>query len=185
MSYQSISGLGALDAAVIQPTRPLCGNARNVQQGLKDLGFYSGPIDGILGKGSTSAIGAFSRARGIGNITWPNPVFCAELAKALDEANAPPPQVTPDGGVQPGSAIVTTPTGNTQVVAPSTNTPAPTPPEPWYAGDTGKIALMGGLGVTALLVVAVATGGRSSGEMTPNRRRRRIRRRGYRRNCGQ
>lgn len=40
--------------------------AKNIQKALKEAGFYSGPIDGKIGKRTKQAIMAFQKANGLG-----------------------------------------------------------------------------------------------------------------------
>lgn len=102
-----MASYGLTDSDRINPTaKASCGDAKAVQGALKDQGFYSGAIDGILGKGSVSAIAAFSKAKGIGNISWPNPTFCAKLREEqqkllvaeFERRNPPAPPQTQGGG---------------------------------------------------------------------------------------
>lgn len=100
-----MAGYGLTDSDRINPTaKASCGDAKAVQGALKDQGFYSGAIDGILGKGSVSAIAAFSKANNLGAISWPNATFCAKL-RSNQEAllngeyeRRNPPQQTQGGG---------------------------------------------------------------------------------------
>src|SRR4029078_1056849 len=51
---------------------------RDLQEALKTLGYNPGPIDGVFGATTESAVKAFQQARGItvdgivGNVTWIN-----------------------------------------------------------------------------------------------------------------
>lgn len=108
-----MASYGLTDSDAILPTKALCGSAKVVQSALKDQGFYNGQIDGILGAGSVSAIKAFSLAKGIGNKSWPDPVFCGKLKEQQNlllnseyEKRNPVVEPPPDGGVvsvTPGS----------------------------------------------------------------------------------
>ncbi|MBI5874898.1 MAG: peptidoglycan-binding protein, partial [Deltaproteobacteria bacterium] len=51
-------------------------DVKKIQQGLKEMDFYGGPVDGIFGGGTESAVKLFQRNKGleadgsVGSITW-------------------------------------------------------------------------------------------------------------------
>jgi len=138
----------------IRPVNGTCGDAKAIQGALKDLGYYSGAIDGILGKGSVSAITKFSSAKGIGNISWPTAVFCNALkdsqtafVRAQYDLKHPQP-VGPDGQVQPVG-----PGGQVQPVGPGGQV-AP-PGGGGEESSTRNYLLIGGFAVAAILGVVM------------------------------
>lgn len=181
--------LGLTDSDQIKPTSALCGSAKVIQSSLRDLGYYTGPIDGQLGSGSVAAISKFSVDKGLGKITWPNAAFCTALKKAMEEklaaafTAAHPTETGPGGGgdVVPGggSGQTTTPVvsgggGTTASGGQSGSTTAPT------EATSTKTYLWIGAGVLGLIGVCVIAFGMSKDdkEMRANRRgsRRRSRR---------
>ena len=108
-----MSGYGLTDSDRIVPSAKLCGDAKAIQSALKDQGFYSGAVDGVLGKGSVSAIAAYSKAKGLGTISWPNPTFCAALkadqekllVAEFERRNPPAPPPAQGGDGQPVSPV--------------------------------------------------------------------------------
>lgn len=177
-SYEPVSGLGGF--GLVDPgtvtTGALCGSAKNTQQALKDLGYYSGPVDGIWGSGTVSAIKAFSTSHNLGSKSWSDPTFCSALKAALALAAAPPP-VDQQGGS--GSPVVTPGPGGTVILNPGASPPPPAPaPAPSFWDENKKVALIGGgaIAVVALIAWAITKGDKQpqmvANKAGPKKRRR-------------
>jgi hypothetical protein len=100
---QSLSEHLSFELETSQPTlrRGSSGSAvKTLQAQLKPLGFDPGPIDGIFGSGTDSAVRAFQRARGIGVDGIVGPQTWATLyASAAPAPSKPsPPPSTGSGG---------------------------------------------------------------------------------------
>jgi len=146
-----MASYGMTDSDSINPSKPLCGDARAVQGALRDQGYYKGSVDGILGSGSVTAIKNFSLANGLGSKSWPDAAFCQKLREKQNLAlNAeyerrnppPPPEVGPGGG---GDIIPAPPSGG-QPVSPGSPNAAPPP----AAEDNTMLYVAGGVGVLAV-----------------------------------
>ena len=147
-----MASYGLTDSDAILPNAKLCGSAKVIQSALKDQGFYTGQVDGILGSGSVAAIKKFSLANGIGSKSWPDPVFCAKLREKQNlllnaeyEKRNPPPPPTPE---QPGA---NQPPG-------TLNQPPATPPAqpPVVAAEEDNtLFIAAGVGVLALAAVGL------------------------------
>lgn len=195
------ASLGLMDPDQIQPSKPLCGSAKIVQQALKDQGVYVGAIDGIFGSGSVSAL---KKATGA---TWPTPgPVCQKLKDAQTAlviaayaaANPPQPDIPPD--VPPPPVVVVTPGTQTGTEVPPTKPAAgggvtksagtaAAPPagadEPWYKAHWQWLAL-GGVVIVVGGIMVFAAGGdapaaATTAELKANRRRASRRRRNRRR----
>lgn len=70
-------------AATAEPLNPAA--VRNVQQRLRTLGFYRGPVDGAWGAGTQSAIERFQQGRGLQSTGQLNPATAQ--AMGLDPNN--------------------------------------------------------------------------------------------------
>ena len=120
--FGSTGWTGSIDPDTISPTdRPaLCGGAKTTQAALKDLGYYTGAIDGIFGSGSIRAMALFNQANGLPAVSWPTPAWCAQLAKVYHARfDAPPPVL--DQPVDPGQP---------QPIPGGSAVPVPIPPQP-------------------------------------------------------
>jgi hypothetical protein len=171
--YDEAATYGLTDSDRLVPNKALCGDPYAVQGALKDLGFYNGPIDGNLGKQSTSAMAAFSKAKGLGNVSWPNPTFCAQLKGEqmsliqleYEKRNPPKPVVDQNGNV----TVPPVQTGNQTVTPGSSSTPVVVPAE-----DKSRTYLMvGGFAFAGLLALGlVVYAAKGSGSLCPARSRR-------------
>lgn len=167
--FEEAATYGYTDPDRIVPSAKLCGDAKAVQSALKDLGFYNGAIDGVLGKGSASAMAAYSKARGIGNISWPNAVLCTQLRTDLDkliyqkydERHPPQPQGgQPGGAIDPGGTV--TPGGGT--VTPGQAAP---PVVDGSVDNTRTYLFVGGLAVFAVVGLGIVFALKSGGSPEP------------------
>lgn len=146
-----MANYGLTDSDRILPKNGSCGDVYAVQGALKDQGYYSGNIDGNLGKGSTAAIAAFSKAKGIGVISWPNATFCAKLREEqqkllvaeFEKRNPPPP---PEGGGQDGPIPI----------SPGGGQPIQAAPPVQVAPAQDNMMLYIGAGVIGLLAIGAA-----------------------------
>lgn len=147
-----------------------CGSKYGFQQMLQDLGYYKGPIDGVVGTGSLAAARAFSSASGVplGGSGGMSNQFCDALIAAWQTKMAPrpapapapapapsptsPPQAAPmttNGGQQPpsGGQVVTT-NGGVGPIEKAKNW--------WASASTGtKVAI--GIGGVALVGIVLYT----------------------------
>lgn len=146
-----MASYGLTDSDRILPKNGSCGDVYAVQGALKDQGYYSGNIDGNLGKGSTAAIAAFSKAKGIGAISWPNVTFCAKLREEqqkllvseFEKRNPPPP---PEGGGQDGPVPI----------SPGGGQPGQAAPPVQVAPADDNMMLYIGAGVIGLVAIGAA-----------------------------
>ncbi|MBI3331316.1 MAG: peptidoglycan-binding protein [Candidatus Omnitrophica bacterium] len=85
---QPAAGKGAGAAAAAKPT------TRQIQQALKNAGFYQGAVDGKSGSMTREAIKEFQRVHGladdgvVGKQTWAKLKAYADLSAGSDELNA-------------------------------------------------------------------------------------------------
>ena len=132
-AFQTDNGLeatGTLDAATIAAIQAALGEnpiltatITEVQQLLTELGYYTGPIDGVFSDELSNAIKAFQTDLGV----EPTGILDAATLQAIYQAG-----VTAGGGDQPPESTTTTTigTGTTIPVETTTTTLAPTPTTP-------------------------------------------------------
>jgi len=79
---------------------------REVQEALRDKGYYTGPIDGVLGPDSRRAIWNFQRDKGLPRTASLDPATMAALELAAGGSALPGP-TTGFGASEPSSRSVT------------------------------------------------------------------------------
>jgi peptidoglycan hydrolase-like protein with peptidoglycan-binding domain len=125
------------------PTRPVADVISDIQRELARRGFYDGPIDGVHGAKTGSAIREFEQAAGLKASAEPNAALLKAIARSnVKAAKAPPP--TPPTTVSTASRIVPPPPTPTTV---ATGAGRPVPP--------ARIESAAGPAVSSRRVIAV------------------------------
>lgn len=125
-----------------------CGSKYGIQTMLRDLGFYTGVVDGKIGPASQRAILSFAKARGISLVGGMTPAYCEALITAWKAKMQPPPKPRPEPTPEPTPEPA--PTEHVEL-PPENGEPPPTPPTKKPGLSTGaKVAI----GVGAAVVLA-------------------------------
>jgi len=169
-----------------------CGNKYGMQQMLQDLGYYTGPIDGIVATGTINAMKAFGTDAGVPIVGSLPDAWCQALMDAW-QAKMQAPQVVPVSTPPPPSNGTPPPpptngqVTNGQVTNGNGNGAATTNGAPqgpidkakswWDRQSTGvKVAMgLGGAAIVGLIIYALVGGGNKKKTYAANRRRRRYR----------
>lgn len=147
-----------------------CGDSFAVQQMLKDLGYYSGAIDGAIGSGTMLGLRNFATASGISYTpgTFPKGSVCSALMDAWSAAHQPQQLVSSSPAPAPVSRLLVNPS---VFFVPKTTREVVQTNAGWWGSLTTieKVAIVAG-SVLALGVVAKLL---TKKQAVANRRRRR------------
>lgn len=159
MSYTSVSGRSLGQPSGGSTRAPYCsdaGNATALQQMLTDLGYYLGPIDGVMSPGGPTyqAAQAFARSEGFDQYAPIGTAYCERLIERWEQqrssATTPP---VPNGGSSTG---IDPRVFRTRYLASQPSTEAALPPEEPLldsTSDRSRTYAYVGAGVLGLIII--------------------------------